>query len=260
MEKTATEKPKTQWQSTKTVETVDLAVTWSENEFTTDEVATFDYTSTFSDTKYTLAEGVEMPTITVNVVEENSNEKSDSVSGNNYAMAMVMSAGAPVSGTEVTAGGFKLTCSESLSDLQSVVITAINKTLGGRDTFLSVLKANIEMVLSDDTTPAMTDINIKLENLQTELLNRVNSKADYEDIADEIDTLREEKQSVLLQQAEREGVKQRIEDMMVFLDEQPSELESYDDNLTRRLIQKIMVYEDKYTVEFKSGVAIEVTM
>ena len=123
-----------------------------------------------------------------------------------------------------------------------------------------MLKANIEMVISDDTTPAMTDINIKLENLQTELLNRVNAKADYEDIADEIDALREEKQSVLLQQAEREGVKQRIEDMMVFLNEQEIELQSYDENVTRRLIQKVTVYEDKYTVEFKSGVTFEIEM
>ena len=146
------------------------------------------------------------------------------------------------------------------SDLQEVVVSAINKTLGGRDTFLPILIANIEMVLSDDTTPAMTDINIKLENLQTELLNRVNAKADYEDIADEIDALREEKQSVLLQQAEREGVKQRIEDMMVFINEQEIELQSYDENVTRRLIQKVTVYEDKYTVEFKSGVTFEIEM
>ncbi len=146
------------------------------------------------------------------------------------------------------------------SDLQSVVVNAINKTLGGRDTFLPALKANIEMVISDDTNSAMSAIATKLEELQRELLHRVNAKADYEDIADEIDTLREEKQSVLLQQAEREGAKQRIKDMMLFLDEQPTELESYDDNLTRRLIQKVTVYENKYTVEFKSGMMVEVTM
>lgn len=104
----------------------------------------------------------------------------------------------------------------------------------------------------------MVDIDTKLEYLQRKLLNRVNAKADYEDIADEIDNLREEKQKVLLQQAEREGVKQRINDMMVFLDEQPTELERYDEKLTRRLIQKIMVYEDKYTVEFKSGMTVEI--
>ncbi len=146
------------------------------------------------------------------------------------------------------------------SDLQSVVVGAINKTLGGRDTFLPALKANIEMVISENTNSAISEINTQLEELQRELLNRVNSKADYEDIADEIDTLREEKQNVLILQAEREGVKQRIEDMMVFLDEQPIKLESYNENLTRRLIQKITIYEDQYTVEFKSGVMVEVTM
>ena len=146
------------------------------------------------------------------------------------------------------------------SDLQSVVVDAINKTLGGRDTFLPALKANIEMVISDDTNSAMSEIATKLEKLQRELLHRVNVKADYEDIADEIDNLREEKQKILLKQAELEGVKQRIEEMMTFLDEQPSELESYDDNLTHRLIQKVTVYEDKYTVEFKPGITVDIEM
>ena len=63
-----------------------------------------------------------------------------------------------------------------------------------------------------------------------------------------------------MKQAELEGVKQRIEEMMTFLDEQPSELESYDDNLTRRLIQKVTVYEDKYTVEFKPGITVDIEM
>ncbi len=146
------------------------------------------------------------------------------------------------------------------SDLQDTVVKSINKTLGGGGAFLPTLKANIEMVISEDTNSAISEITTKLEGLQRELLHRVNAKADYEDIADEIDTLREEKQKVLLQQAEREGVKQRIEEMMAFLDKQPSELENYDENLTRRLIQKVTVYADKYMMEFKSGVTVEIEM
>lgn len=67
------------------------------------------------------------------------------------------------------------------SDLQEVVVDAIDKTLGGRDTFLPILRANIATVISDDTTAEMVDIDTKLEYLQRKLLNRVNAKADYED-------------------------------------------------------------------------------
>ncbi len=94
------------------------------------------------------------------------------------------------------------------------------------------------------------NVSLKLE------LN--NSKADYEEVADEIYRLRELKQSALVENAEREGKRQRIIEMAEFLDEQPEELEEYDEQLVRRLIEKVTVLEDKFTVVFKSDVEIVV--
>jgi hypothetical protein len=37
-----------------------------------------------------------------------------------------------------------------------------------------------------------------------------------------------------------------------------SYLEEYDEQLVRRLIEKITVYDDKLTIEFKSGVEVDV--
>jgi site-specific DNA recombinase len=37
-------------------------------------------------------------------------------------------------------------------------------------------------------------------------------------------------------------------------------LEEYDEQLVRRLIEKITVYDDKLTVEFKSGTMIDVVL
>lgn len=84
------------------------------------------------------------------------------------------------------------------------------------------------------------------------------SKADYEHVADEIYRLREEKQKVQFESAGRDEVKKRITEMSAFLQEQPTILTEYDEPLVRRLIEKATVYEDKFTVEFKSGVFIEV--
>lgn len=102
--------------------------------------------------------------------------------------------------------------------------------LAGNDTFLSVLKENIATALN------------------------------YEDVADEIYRLRELKQNALVENAEREGKRQRIIEMAEFLDEQPEELKEYDEQLVRRLIEKVTVYEEKLTVEFKSGVETIVEM
>ncbi|WP_444659277.1 hypothetical protein ACRQV7_02335 [Caproiciproducens sp. R2] len=42
-----------------------------------------------------------------------------------------------------------------------------------------------------------------------------------------------------------------------FLREQPAELDAYDESLVRRLIEKATVYENKFTVEFKSGGTVD---
>ena len=56
----------------------------------------------------------------------------------------------------------------------------------------------------------------------------------------------------------RDEMQKRITDMSAFLKEQPIALVQYDEALVRRLIEKVTVYEDKFTVEFKSGVTVDV--
>ena len=47
-------------------------------------------------------------------------------------------------------------------------------------------------------------------------------------------------------------------DMSAFLKKQPTTLTEYDEQFVRRLIEKVTVCEDKFTVEFKSGVTVGV--
>ena len=62
----------------------------------------------------------------------------------------------------------------------------------------------------------------------------------------------------LVENAEREGKRQRIAEITDFLNEQSYELEEYNEQLVRRLIEKVTIYEDKLTVEFKSGIEIDI--
>jgi site-specific DNA recombinase len=47
-------------------------------------------------------------------------------------------------------------------------------------------------------------------------------------------------------------------DKDTFLRQQHTVLTEYDEPLVRRLIEKLTVYEDKFTVEFKSVVTVDV--
>ena len=126
------------------------------------------------------------------------------------------------------------------------------------DTFLSTLRNNIATVLTKENDQTLADIDNKLEELQTELLKLASSNADYEKVGEEIHRLRDQKQSLMVENANRDELKKRIADMSAFLQEQPATIAKYDEALVRRLIEKVTVYEDKFTVEFKSGLTVDV--
>lgn len=46
--------------------------------------------------------------------------------------------------------------------------------------------------------------------------------------------------------------------MQQFLAEQTEQIEEYDESLVRRVVEKITVYEEEFTVEFKSGTSVDV--
>ena len=123
---------------------------------------------------------------------------------------------------------------------------------------LVALEENIATVFALGDDGSIESINAKLEELQKELLTRANAKKDYNDLADEIDRLRELKQDAMIENAVREGLRQRMAEMQQFLAEQTDEIEEYDETLVRRMIEKITVYEDRFTVEFKSDTSVDV--
>lgn len=54
-----------------------------------------------------------------------------------------------------------------------------------------------------------------------------------------------------------EQMKQILE-LQDFVKKQPSTINKYDETLVSRLIEKIAIFEDHFTVDFKSGVTIDI--
>lgn len=94
-----------------------------------------------------------------------------------------------------------------------------------KEPFLQTLQKNIVTIFNKENDNATDDIDGKLEELQQQLLIQAKSKNDYEDVANEIYRLRELKQNLLVENAEREGKRQRIVEKTDFLNEQSCELE-----------------------------------
>ena len=64
--------------------------------------------------------------------------------------------------------------------------------------------------------------------------------------------------STALNMAEEKNEQSRLKELEEFLDNQELEVDSYDEELVRKLIEKIVVYDEKLKVVFKSGIEIDI--
>ena len=55
-----------------------------------------------------------------------------------------------------------------------------------------------------------------------------------------------------------DGIQARLDELQDFIESQQSEITEFDESLIRKLIQQITVYDDCFTVEFKSGITIDI--
>ena len=84
-------------------------------------------------------------------------------------------------------------------ELQMATVKAINMVVGCQASMMDLLKRNILSVLEkDDTDERLTAINELLAQKQKELVSMAQAKKDYSSLADEVDDLREQRQSVLV--------------------------------------------------------------
>ena len=120
------------------------------------------------------------------------------------------------------------------------------------------MQENIAKAITTADTMSPDGIQARLDELQKELILKANSKQDYDAIADEIFTLREQKAQAEADTRNREETQKRIAELQDFIGSQQSEITEFDESLIRKLIQQITVYDDRFTVRLKSGLAIEI--
>lgn len=85
----------------------------------------------------------------------------------------------------------------------------------------------------------------------------VSNNDEYEMIADEIDALRDKKADILSKGAAQDALMKRIEEMREFIESQTSRITEFDEQMVRRLIEKITVFSDHLEFTFKSGMTIK---
>ena len=137
--------------------------------------------------------------------------------------------------------------------LENVVVQAINTLLGDKSTYQAQLQQNIAKVIRDAQKTTADGIDEQLLELQKELLKKANNKEAYDEIADRIFKLREQRQKCTVDTAARDAQIARINDLQDFIKEQRTNLAEFDETLVKRWLGQITIWEDHFTVELKSG-------
>ena len=142
--------------------------------------------------------------------------------------------------------------------LQGAIVTAVNDAYARRNAVISLLKTNIQETVFDDLEAKIAAIDEQLAELQQKMIDNSGDRELVEQLEDRIDDLREDHQDILAEAAERTDLQARMNDMIAFLEEMPAAVTEYSEALTRRLVDKITIFDEKIVVELKSGLQMEV--
>lgn len=146
----------------------------------------------------------------------------------------------------------------SEKDLQAGVIQAINQLIAQKDEFLPNFKSILEKTLCSGNDAKIAELGELLQKLEKELLEKANAKEDYGDLLDQIDAARDEKQNLMLEDAANADKKRRLEELEAFTNDCDTGITEYNEDLVRKLVERVTVHSDHLMVKFKSDLEIEV--
>lgn len=80
----------------------------------------------------------------------------------------------------------------------------------------------------------------------------------YDEIADQIFKLREQREKCTVNTAARDAQIARINELQDFIKQPPARLKAFGEALVKRWLERIIVWEDHFTVELKSGLNMDI--
>lgn len=142
--------------------------------------------------------------------------------------------------------------------LHETIIIAVNDAYAQKHKVIPLLKRNIEAVINDDLEEKIKAIDENLADLQKHLISVSGDELAVEKLGAQIVDLREARQDILTVAAKRKDLQMRMQEMIEFLDEQETFISEYSETLTRRLVEKVTIMDEKIVVTLKSGMEMEV--
>ncbi|MCM1008480.1 MAG: recombinase family protein [Ruminococcus flavefaciens] len=144
--------------------------------------------------------------------------------------------------------------------LEAAFMEALNRLQIGKTEYLKKLQDNLENALNSCNIEEQERIDTRLGELQRILLEKSNHHENYDDVAEEILSLREKKEKCLMDGNARKQFVKRIKELQEIILEKSTGFREFDETLVKHLLAKVTVFEEHMMFEFKSGISVEVNM
>ena len=95
-----------------------------------------------------------------------------------------------------------------------------------------------------------------MRQLQQELIDRTESGMNYDDLAEGILRLRELQEQTVMDDAAKAALRERIQELMHFINSQPRTITKFDGTLVRKLLKDVKVCDVFIEFCFKSGTSV----
>ena len=142
--------------------------------------------------------------------------------------------------------------------LEDITVKAFNQILSNRKVFLKQLQENIARAVVTTDTLSPEGIQARMEELQQELVKAVGNQKNYDALTDEILRLQQMKKDSQVDAQRHEETMNRIKELQSFIAGQKAKITEFDEADVRKLVQTITVFPDHFTVEFKSGISVDI--
>lgn len=142
--------------------------------------------------------------------------------------------------------------------LEGIIVKAINEAYSARQNSTELISCCLEEAFNDDTIEKVAELDEKVKALQVELIGYKADSDEAHKLGLEIIALREDRDKLLAETALQKQRLKEIEEMAKVFDGLSGPLQTYDESYVRQLISRIDIYDDKVTITFKDGQAIDI--
>ena len=120
------------------------------------------------------------------------------------------------------------------------------------------MEQNLATMLKGNSNP-FAELDRRIEKLQEEIIRKFNIRYSYTELVEELNGLRQQRQSIQANEAEYSGFEKRLEKTKAHLQGVRKEIDEYDETLVRICLEKITVFEDSFEMTFKIGIIVEIS-